>query len=157
MSHEDRIERLEAREALRELRYEYARRLDDEAWEQWVDLFVPDAECDYEGWGAVQGHDELYAFAAETVADAFEYTAHVMHHPQLSVDGDEAEGTWYVEIHYALSDGVGGWRQGQYEDTYVRTPDGWKFETVSHTFFARRTFDYQVVDDEQYGRLVEFE
>jgi len=156
ISTEDRLQQLADREELRELRYEYARCLDDEAWNEWVDLFTPDAECDYEGWGEVAGHDELRSFA-DTVDDAFEYTAHVMHHPQLSVNGDTAEGTWYTEIHYALSEGGGGWRQGRYHDTYRRTDDGWKFSTVSHTFFARQQRDYEVVDDDQYGRLVEFE
>lgn len=157
MTDQERLQRLEDREAIRELRYEYARCLDDEAWEEWVDLFTPDAECAYEGWGEVAGHEELYEFAAEDVAESFAYTAHVMLHPQITVEGDEARGQWYTKIHYALADGGGGWRQGRYHDRYVRTPDGWKFSSVSHTFFARKTYDYEIVDDDRYGRLVEFE
>jgi hypothetical protein len=156
MAIEDRVQRLEDRDELKELRYEYARCLDDEAFGEWVDLFVPDAECDYEGWGEVSGHDELSAFAEE-VDEAFEYTAHLMLHPQISVDGDRAEGTWYTVIRYALSEGRGGWRQGRYHDTYVRTDAGWKFETVSHTFFARHLTDYESGPDERYGHLVDFE
>lgn len=157
MSVQERVRRLEDREALKELRYEYARCLDDEEWKAWVDLFTPDAECDYEGWGKVRGHDELHRFTTEEVAQAFEYTAHVMHHPQLDVDGDRAAGIWYVEIYYALTAGGGGLRQGRYQDSYVRTDDGWRFDSVSHTFSARQTFEYEVVEDDQYGRLVEFE
>lgn len=153
---DERIPELAARGAIKELRYDYARRLDDRDWEGWASLFTEDAHCEYEGWGTVDGRDELRSFAADVVAEAFEYTAHIMNHPTISVDGCVASGQWYVQIYYARSDGVGGWRQGRYEDEYRRVDGEWLFAAVSHSFFARRELDYELVVDDRYGELVEF-
>ncbi len=63
---------------------------------------------------------------------------HHAHHPEISVDGDEATGRWYLEdkvivpeLHFVLEGAA------FYTDRYVRTPDGWR---IAHTGY-RRTFE----------------
>ena len=152
----ERIQALEDRESVKELRYEYGRRLDDNEWDGWGDLFTEDAVGTYEGWGEFEGREALTEFASTTVADAFEYTAHVMHHPSIELDERTGRGQWYVEIHYARSDGTAGWRQGRYFDEYRKVDGEWLFASVAHTFYARQQFDYVQTDDERFGELIEF-
>jgi hypothetical protein len=157
MNHEERVHRLEDREAIKTLRYEYARHLDDREWERWTELFTPDAKCSFSGLGEFEGREELLSLARETVAQAFEYSAHVMHHPEIQVDANSGHGRWLVQIYFAnREDGIGGWRQGRYRDEYRRVGDEWKFAEVSHTFYARSLFEYQSTSDERWGELIEF-
>jgi 3-phenylpropionate/cinnamic acid dioxygenase small subunit len=157
MDVELRVRQLEDRQAIADLRHEYARCLDDHEWRAWTDLFTADAVGEFEGWGRVEGHDELLAFARDAVGGTFDYTAHVMHNPVIELDGDTATGRWLSEIYYARPDkGVAGWRQGRYTDRYRRADGEWKFTYVSHEKLARNVFDYAVVTDEQYGDLFDF-
>jgi hypothetical protein len=152
MALEERLDRLEARDRIAELRYEYAYRIDDRDWRGWTDLFTEDATCDYEGWGTIEGREDLLTFAEEVVADAFLFTAHVMHHPVISVheDGETAAGRWYVEVHDARTDGTARWRIGRYDDQYRRVDGDWKFASVSHEFSARRVYDAVAVEETEY-------
>ncbi|MFO7926130.1 MAG: nuclear transport factor 2 family protein [Halobacteriota archaeon] len=156
MELEDRARALEDRHEIERLKYEYARRIDDDEFDGVVELFAPDAIYALEGWGTHEGREEIAAFVETTLADAFEYTAHVMHHPMIDLDGDTARGEWYLEIHYALADGAAGWRQGRYFDEYERVDGEWRFSSVSHTIFARQRFEYEHVEDERYGEIIEY-
>ncbi|TKR24861.1 nuclear transport factor 2 family protein [Natronomonas salsuginis] len=156
MDLEDRVRALEDRGEIERLKYEYARRLDDDEFDSVVELFTEDATYALEGWGTHEGHAEIAAFIETTLADAFEYTAHVMHHPTIDVDGDTASAEWYLEIHYALADGTAGWRQGRYFDEYEKVDGEWLFSSMSHTILARQRSEYEVVEDERYGEIIEY-
>lgn len=138
MGVEDRLRRLEDREEIRELLYRYGYRLDDRDWEGWGELFTGDATGDFEGWGTAEGRDEIAAFGREVVGGNFDYSAHVTHQPLVSVDGDEASGSRYLDVYYVLTDGTAAWRQGRYEDEFRRVDGEWKFSSVSNTFLLRR-------------------
>jgi hypothetical protein len=157
MSLEERIDRLEARDQIRVLRYEYGSRIDDRDWSGWTDLFTRDVTCDYEGWGTVEGREDLRTFAEEVVADAFVFTAHVMHHPVITVhaDGETAQGRWYVEVHDARTDGTARWRIGRYTDEYRLVDGSWKFAVVSHDFTARRLHtEFAIEETDYHGDVV---
>lgn len=156
MDLEERITELEDRNAIERLKYEYARRIDDDDFEGVAALFAPNATYALEGWGTHEGRTEIEAFLTSTLADAFEYTAHVMHHPMIDLDGDTARAVWYLEIHYALPDGTAGWRQGRYVDEYRKIDDEWYFESVSHTIYARHLFEFETVEDDRYGEIIEY-
>ncbi|WP_436348102.1 nuclear transport factor 2 family protein [Natronorubrum sp. FCH18a] len=157
MELEERVQRLEDRENIKKLKYEYARHLDNRSWKQWTKLFTPDAQCTFSGLGTFHGREELLSLARETVAPAFEYSAHVMHHPEIEIDEDTATGRWLVDIFFALQDDeIAGWRQGRYTDSYQRVDGEWKHSSVSHTFDARNRFDYGLSHDDRWGELIEF-
>lgn len=140
MELEDRIRRLEDREAIRERLYEYGYRLDERDWAGWAALFTEDGVGDFEGWRVAEGRDELEAFGRDVVGESFEYSAHVTHNPLVEVEGDRASARRYVEVFYALTDGTTAWRQGRYDDRLRRVDGEWLFASVSNTFFVRHAW-----------------
>ena len=130
-------------EQIRQLKYRYLRTLDTKQWEEFADCFVPDATADYAGL-AFPDRDALVEFMRANLGPDM-VTMHHCHHPEIEVDGDTANGRWYLhdqvisaELRFRLEGAA------FYEDRYVRTPDGWR---VSHTGY-QRTFEatYQLDD-----------
>lgn len=138
-----RVQRLEDLEALRQLKGRYAYRVDrchvtpsQENAEAAAALFSDDAVLDlpvgrYEGKAAI-----LNAFAKDFPA-ATAWSVHYVTGPdQLEVHGDKADGRWYVLFYLQGRTPAGSppaaanayW--GIYEEKYVRTATGWKFQSV---------------------------
>lgn len=147
MGLEERLERVESREAIRGLKHEYCYRLDDRDWEGVVDLFTPDASLDYGGLGSFEGHDGVREFAEGFVAEHLDATAHAVHNGVLDVDGDAATGRWYVTSWITLADGTGGFRLGEYRERYRHGEDGWRIESLA------LRFRYSVDHDEGWSDL----
>jgi hypothetical protein len=130
-------------EQIRRLKYRYLRTLDTKQWEEFADCFVPDATADYAGL-TFPDRDALVEFMRANLGPDM-VTMHHCHHPEIEVDGDTANGRWY--LHDQVISAEHGFRlEGAafYEDRYVRTPDGWR---VSQTGYER-TFEatYQLDD-----------
>ena len=150
---EQRVQRLEHREKLKELRYDYGICIDHQRFDDFVALFTADATCTYEGVGTFEGHDDLRELAEDFIAANFEYSCHYSHHPRLDIDGDTATGTWLLEALMAYDDGRMEWRQGRYEDTYRLVDGEWKFSSITLRSEAQGYDDYEMVDHEAYGRI----
>jgi ketosteroid isomerase-like protein len=122
-------DRLEIQELI--ARYSYA--LDRGDLDALDELFTPDAVLDYTATGAIRGSlEEMKAFVAEAFT-MFEGTQHLTTQTllQFSDDGNTAHGK--SACHNPMVFGgenkpkmmiVGLW----YVDTFVRTPDGWRFQ-----------------------------
>lgn len=134
----DRVQDLEDRVAITERLYQYGYRLDDRDWAGWAALFAEDAVGHFEGWGTARGRDEIEAFGRDVVGANFEYSAHVTHQPVITVDGDHASATRYLDVYYVLTDGTAAWRQGRYEDEFIRQNGEWRFSSVTNSFRLRR-------------------
>jgi len=93
MSLEQRVQQLEHREAIKQLRYEYGLYIDKQRFDEFVDLFTTDAICTYAGVGTFEGHDGLRELAGEFIGPNFVYSCHLFHHPTIEIDGDTATGT----------------------------------------------------------------
>ena len=124
-------------EAIKQLKYRYLRTLDLKRWDEFAGVFVPEATGDY-GEGLVFGsRDALVGFMRDSLGPAM-ITLHQCHHPEISVEGDRATGTWYLEDrvimpeHRLVLEGA-----AFYDDRYVRTAEGWRIE---HTGY-RRTYE----------------
>jgi hypothetical protein len=147
MSLEQRVQRLEDRAAIAELRAAYCYRIDDGDWEGWLDLFSPDATVDFGLLGTYKGREELQAFTDRD--DASLFSAHMAHNPVLEVDGDEANGKWYFEVPLVFADGEAGWAQGRYRERYRRIEREWKFARL------KARFDYSVSYEEGWADAIE--
>lgn len=96
-----------------------------------LDLFVPAATFDMTEAGL-----ERYE-GIEAIRDFFERErralSHLMHltsNQLLDLDGDRATGTaYYLAIGIVRRSGTENQARGYYEDSYVRTGDGWRFES----------------------------
>jgi len=68
--------------------------------------------------------------------------------PRIEIDGDRATGRRRLLMLYRAPDDADGWRYGRivghYGDDFVRTPEGWRFETLrsnalaNHLYVVRR-------------------
>ncbi len=60
---------------------------------------------------------------------------HHAHHPEITVDGDEATGRWYLEDKVIVPESTSCSRRAAfYTDRYLRTPQGWR---IAHTGYRR--------------------
>lgn len=120
-------------EAIRQLKYRYLRFLDTKAWEEYEETFVPEATGDYAGL-VFEDRASLVAYMRKNMP-ADRITLHQVHHPEITVDGDTARGTWYLQdkviipAYKFVLEGA-----AFYEDRYVRTPEGWR---IAHTGYTR--------------------
>lgn len=124
-------------EQIKQLKYRYLRTLDLKRWDEFAEVFVAGATGDYGEGLSFGSRDELVAFMRDSLGPQM-ITLHQCHHPEISVDGDRATGTWYLEDkvlmpeHRLVLEGA-----AFYGDRYVRTDDGWRIE---HTGY-RRTYE----------------
>ena len=122
-------DRLEIQELI--ARYSYA--LDSRDFDALDDLFTPDAILDYRATGAIRGSlEEMKAFVTDAFT-MFDATQHLTTQTTLRFDADGNTAYGKSACHNPMVFGgdnkpkmmvLGLW----YVDTFVRTPDGWRFQ-----------------------------
>ena len=128
-------------EAIKQVKYRYMRALDTKHWDDFADTLTEDVIGDY---GESLGEEHHFTDRATLVdfmrnaMPAGVITEHRVTHPEITIDGDEATGIWYLqdkviaaEFNFML---IGA---GFYHDTYRRTADGWKISKTGYD----RTYD----------------
>lgn len=128
-------------EEIKQVKYRYLRALDTKHWDDFADTLTEDVVGDY---GESLGEEHHFTDRAtlvefmRTSMPAGIITEHRVTHPEISIDGDEATGIWYLQDKVIAGDFnfmlIGA---GFYHDTYRRTADGWK---ISRTGYDR-TYD----------------
>ena len=124
-------------EEIKQLKYRYLRTLDLKRWDEFAQVFVPEATGEYGEGLSFGSRDELVCFMRDSLGPQM-VTLNQCHHPEISVKDDRATGVWYLEDrvlmpeHRLVLEGA-----AFYEDRYVRTGDGWRIE---HTGY-RRTYE----------------
>jgi SnoaL-like protein len=132
-------------EELRQLKYRYLRTLDLKQWDEFADTLTPDVRTNYGEQVSFDDRDSVVTFMRNSLGPTI-ITVHQCHHPELSIDGDTATGTWYLEDkvivteHRMLLTGA-----AFYDDTYRRCDDGaWR---ISRTGYQRSYEAVQSLDD----------
>ncbi|MFY1621063.1 nuclear transport factor 2 family protein [Micromonospora sp. WMMD736] len=126
---------------IKEVKYRYLRALDTKNWDEFSATLTEDVVGDYgESLGEdhqFRGRTELVEFMRSSLP-ANIITEHRVTHPEITVDGDEASATWYLqdrviaaELDFML---IGA---AFYHDRYRRTADGWKICATGYD----RTYD----------------
>lgn len=90
------------------------------------EVFTDDVVGDY-GFRVFDGFDELTGFMTTAVAGNSEWMLHMLHTPNITVDGDRATGDWTVFSQMKRREG--GQIDtviGRYSDEFIRTDGGWK-------------------------------
>jgi len=135
-----------ALEEIRQTKYRYLRCLDLKLWDELGDVLTEDVVGNY-GTRAAGG--PLLLTGREAVLDYLRanlgedvITVHFASHPEITVDGDRAEGTWCLEdTVIATKYDVMIRGSAYYEDTYRRCEDGrWRISGTGY----RRTYEYSV-------------
>ena len=127
MDHDDRTDV----EAVVGLKHAYLRCLDLKRWDDFAELFVPEATGAYAGLDFAS-RDALVDYMRTHLTPDM-VTLHQAHHPEVTIDGDEATAVWYlhdkvfVPAHDVAIEGA-----AFYRDRCVRTADGWRFSHVGY-------------------------
>ena len=130
---------------LEELKYRYVRSLDTKDWASMAATFEPDATAVYGGRLDFSGVEEIMAFMRENLGPTM-ITVHQVHQPELSIDGDEATGTWSLQDRVIMTEYrmiLDGY--AFYQDRYRRGADGvWR---IAHTTYERVYESMMSMDD----------
>jgi hypothetical protein len=121
---------LETIEEIKRVKYRYLRALDTKHWDDFADTLTEDIVGAY---GSSLGKEHRFTNRTDLVEfmrtsmPANVLTEHRVTHPEITINGDEAEATWYLqdrvivpEFNFML------FGAAFYHDRYRRTPDGWK-------------------------------
>ena len=142
MSTEDierRLQVLEDIEAIKQLKARYCAYCDDGYDPEGIaGLFIDGGVWDGGRRGRFEGKEAIKGFFVQA-AQTFSFALHYVLNPIITVDGDEAHGTWYLFMPATLRDGNRAvWNAGRYEDDYVRVDGKWKFRQlrVAESYFT---------------------
>ena len=121
---------VDAIEAIKRVKYRYLRALDTKHWDDFADTLTEDIAGDY---GSSLGKEHHFTDRAalvefmRTSMPAGVLTEHRVTHPEITVDGDEAEATWYLQDRVIVPEyNFMLFGAGFYHDRYRKTEDGWK-------------------------------
>lgn len=111
--------------AICNLKADYCRLLDTKDWAGWKALFTEDCVVDTRPAGGTleEGRDRFVGMVSAALATA--KTAHQVHSPQITLDGDSAKVIWAMQDR-VIKDTFALTGYGHYHETYVRTAEGWK-------------------------------
>jgi len=128
---EERIQRLEDLEALKQLKFRYAGYCDrDYDAEHLAPLFTRDAVWDGGVLGRFEGREAIRDFFAGASA-VMPFAIHHVTNPVIEVSGDRATGQWYLWQPCVHSTGNQAlWMAGRYDDEYHREDGEWRFAHV---------------------------
>jgi hypothetical protein len=111
----------------------YARGIDTKDWDVVASVFTPDASLDYTAFGGPKGSPaDVIGWVSASVS-AFPMTQHHITNRTFEIDGDAATSAAELFAPMGMAAGEGKMSMlftgGVYNDTYRRTPDGWKISS----------------------------
>lgn len=136
--------------AIKQVKYRYLRALDTKHWAEYADTMTEDVVGDY---GSSVGEAHHFTERAALVdymrasLPANVITEHRVTHPEISVDGDEATGVWYLQDRVIVAEFdfmlIGA---AFYSDRYRRTADGWKISATGYDRTYEATMSLKGLD-----------
>lgn len=122
--------------AIEQVKYRYLRTLDTKHWAEFADTLTEDVAGDY---GSSLG-EELHFTNRADLVDYMRsalgpgiITEHRVTHPEITVTGDEAVGTWYLQDRVIVAEFdfmlIGA---AFYHDRYRRTTHGWRISATGY-------------------------
>ncbi|MHB1137372.1 MAG: nuclear transport factor 2 family protein [Microthrixaceae bacterium] len=132
------LQEISDRLELTDLMVRYSHAVDTRSWDEFDDIFTPDAVIDYTAFGGPRGTlEETKQYLASTLSQ-FPSFQHLLANPELRIDGDSATGRTmcFNPMGVARPEGEAGeprmffcglW----YLDTFRRTEQGWRIATRS--------------------------
>lgn len=124
-------------EAIKQLKYRYARLLDTKRWDELGALFVPDATASYSGGQlSLQGREAIVMFLRDALGSTQVLTRHTMSQPEIELlSAERARGVWALSDVVVFTEGAFEVRGASfYSDEYVKADGSWLF---GHTGYKR--------------------
>ncbi|WP_156680423.1 nuclear transport factor 2 family protein [Sphingomonas profundi] len=135
LSIEQRLQRIEDMQELTKLRSRYAygaNILDGQGGDlkAFAALFAEDGTFDV-GMGAATGPAEIEAMMG-ALTTQWQCAMHYMLNPLIEIEGDRASGSVTGLFAFTTADDPAPiWLSNIYSDSYVRTAEGWRFQSVT--------------------------
>ncbi len=131
---------LESIELIKQLKARYFRGLDTGDLPLLKTVFTEDAKACFKGGHydfTLAGWSELEEFYRTSFTPT-RFGMHQAHHPEITVEGDRAEGIWYLhDIFINLEDNTRLTGSAFYTDIYRRSDGVWRIAETSY----KRTFE----------------
>ena len=127
-----RVHRLEAIEAIRQLKARYCEICDDDHNpDEIVKIFTPDGTWEGRGVGRAEGHEQLRTLFAG-FRDAISFSQHMVSNPVIDVQGMTATGRWYFFGLFKMrKNGRALWQACRYHETYrCDDDDHWRISSL---------------------------
>ena len=150
------MNRLEAIEAIHQLKYRYFRCLDSKLWDELATCFTDDATAAYDdGKYAFEGREAILGFLHSALGSHDVVSVHHGHHPEIEIRGtDRAHGIWSLEDYLIFRESntrLHG--AAYYRDDYVCSDGVWK---IAHTGYVRLFEEMWAGNDPEGWRLTSF-
>ena len=138
---EARIQALEDLEAIKRLKHQYWRCLDQKRWDELATCFTADATVSYgSGQYRFTGVDAIIRFLSESLGEqSGSHGIHMGGHPDIQLtSATAARGTW-VLWNFLFNPGqqrnvrIGAY----YHDQYVKVDGAWKIKHTGYTYLFR--------------------
>ena len=112
--------------AIANVKAAYCRLLDTKDWEGWGQLFTEDiiADVTESGGEIMRGRDAMVASVRASIETT--KTAHQVHFPEITIDGDTATAIWPMQDRLIWEDGRTMTGYGHYHETYVKQDGRWR-------------------------------
>ncbi len=94
--------------------------------DQWIGTWAEDSRWELGGGRETVGREATLNLWTKAIA-RYPWVAQLVMNGIVEVDGDTASGSWYILELNHLENGDGVMHAGNYEDTYTRTTEGWRF------------------------------
>lgn len=136
---------------IEQLKYRYLRTLDLKEWDELGGTLTADVVASYGPTLGFTGRGELMTFLRTSLGTGI-ITVHQCHHPEITVAGDHASGTWYLQDQViVLAQRLVLTGAAFYQDEYRREADGqWR---IARTGYVRSYEATQSLDDVPSWRL----
>lgn len=119
-----RVQELENKEEIRNLRYRYHQCVNDSQFDRVADLFTEDAVVEIGYLFRSVGREKI-ATSFKAMQNDLNFLKQFIHNHIVDVNGDEATGVSYFEAKYAALDETSLVVAGKYSEEYISTVDGW--------------------------------
>jgi uncharacterized protein (TIGR02246 family) len=122
--------------AIANLKAAYCRLLDAKDWEGWKELFTEDFELDVSasGGAVMKGRDAIVESVRGSIGMA--KTAHQVHFPEITLEGDEAHAIWPMQDRVVWSEDRALTGYGHYHERYVKQDGRWRIAAQTLTRLA---------------------
>ncbi|GAB4584627.1 nuclear transport factor 2 family protein [Nocardia sp. IFM 10818] len=128
---------IEALEQIRALKYRYLRSLDLKLWDEFADTLSADIVASYGSPSGGRpldftGRDEVVDYMSKSLGGNI-ITVHVANHPEITVDGETATGSWCLEDTVIVPDFrvlIRG--AAYYRDEYRREDGVWRIARTGY-------------------------
>ena len=112
--------------AIAQVKAAYCRLLDTKDWDGWSELFTEDVEVDVRESGGTleKGRDAFVASVRAAIETT--KTAHQVHFPEITIDGDSATAIWPMQDRLIWEDGRTMTGFGHYHERYVKQDGRWR-------------------------------